>query len=28
VLVSGADTVHAPRHMKRLVRVDAHVLRT
>jgi DMSO/TMAO reductase YedYZ molybdopterin-dependent catalytic subunit len=27
VLVSGADTVHAPRHMKRLVRVDAHVLR-
>ena len=26
VLVSGADTVHAPRHMKRLVRVDAHVL--
>ncbi|GJH24332.1 molybdopterin-dependent oxidoreductase [Caballeronia novacaledonica] len=28
VLVSGADTVHAPRHMKRLVRVDAHVLGT
>jgi DMSO/TMAO reductase YedYZ molybdopterin-dependent catalytic subunit len=26
VLVSGADKVHAPRHMKRLVRVDAHVL--
>ncbi|MDR5774884.1 molybdopterin-dependent oxidoreductase [Caballeronia sp. LP006] len=26
VLVSGADTVHAPRHLKRLVRVDAHVL--
>jgi DMSO/TMAO reductase YedYZ molybdopterin-dependent catalytic subunit len=26
VLVSGADTVHAPRHMKRLVRIDAHVL--
>ncbi|SAK52558.1 Oxidoreductase molybdopterin binding domain protein [Caballeronia fortuita] len=26
VLVSGADTVRAPRHMKRLVRVDAHVL--
>jgi DMSO/TMAO reductase YedYZ molybdopterin-dependent catalytic subunit len=26
VLVSGADTVHAPRHMKRLVRVDAHIL--
>jgi DMSO/TMAO reductase YedYZ molybdopterin-dependent catalytic subunit len=26
VLVSGADNVHAPRHMKRLVRVDAHVL--
>ncbi|WP_277189141.1 molybdopterin-dependent oxidoreductase [Caballeronia sp. BR00000012568055] len=27
VLVSGADNVRAPRHMKRLVRVDAHVLR-
>lgn len=26
VLVSGADNVHAPRHMKRFVRVDAHVL--
>jgi DMSO/TMAO reductase YedYZ molybdopterin-dependent catalytic subunit len=26
VLVSGADTVHAPRHMKRLVRIDAHIL--
>jgi DMSO/TMAO reductase YedYZ molybdopterin-dependent catalytic subunit len=26
VLVSGADTVHAPRHMKRLVRVDSHIL--
>lgn len=26
VLVSGADKVHAPRHMKCLVRVDAHVL--
>jgi DMSO/TMAO reductase YedYZ molybdopterin-dependent catalytic subunit len=26
VLVSGADNVHAPRHMKRLVRIDAHVL--
>jgi DMSO/TMAO reductase YedYZ molybdopterin-dependent catalytic subunit len=26
VLVSGADTVRAPRHVKRLARVDAHVL--
>ncbi|KDR28954.1 molybdopterin-binding protein [Caballeronia zhejiangensis] len=26
VLVSGADTVRAPRHLKRLARVDAHVL--
>jgi DMSO/TMAO reductase YedYZ molybdopterin-dependent catalytic subunit len=26
VLVSGADKVHAPRHLKRLVRIDAHVL--
>jgi hypothetical protein len=26
VLVSGADTVRAPRHVKRLARIDAHVL--
>jgi DMSO/TMAO reductase YedYZ molybdopterin-dependent catalytic subunit len=26
VLVSGADKLHAPRHMKRLVRIDAHIL--